>query len=140
MDTIKEKIRQFFTGRQGMDELSKFLFWNSLICMALAVLCYAVGLRFFSGLLEWLAIFQFILCFVRAFSRNLQRREQENRLYLAQLEKLKAANLARQDRFRQRKDFRFYKCPGCKRWLRVPRGKGKVHINCRCGYTLYRKT
>ena len=32
------------------------------------------------------------------------------------------------------------KCPGCGCWLRVPRGKGKIHINCRCGYTLYRKT
>ena len=33
-----------------------------------------------------------------------------------------------------------FKCPGCGRWLRVPRHKGKIHINCRCGYTLYRRT
>ena len=29
---------------------------------------------------------------------------------------------------------------GCGTMLRVPRGKGKIHIKCKCGYTLYRKT
>ncbi|MEI3102160.1 MAG: hypothetical protein V8T45_10635 [Oscillospiraceae bacterium] len=45
----------------------------------------------------------------------------------------------RKERFRQRRDFRFFG-HGCGTILRVPRGKGKIHINCRCGYVLYRRT
>ena len=47
---------------------------------------------------------------------------------------------AAKERRAQRKDYRFFKCPGCGTMLRVPRGKGKIHIKCKCGYTLYRKT
>ena len=137
---MKEKFRQFFTGRQGMDEFSKFLFWNALVCFALAVLVSATFLSFLSGLLLWLAIFQFLFCFVRALSRNLPRREAENAFYLGRVAKLKNEQAARKDRFSQRKNYKFFKCPGCGKWLRVPRGKGRIHINCGCGYTLYRKT
>jgi transcription elongation factor Elf1 len=38
------------------------------------------------------------------------------------------------------KEHRYFKCPNCGQYLRVPKGKGKIHINCRCGYTMYRKT
>ena len=117
MRNIRNWFNNLFIGRQGMDELSKAMFWWGL-----------------AGLLL------IILCFVRAFSRQLQRRELENNAYLAWVEKKRRQWEGKKDRFRQRKDFKFFKCPGCGTILRVPRGKGKIHINCRCGYVLYRKT
>ncbi len=45
------------------------------------------------------------------------------------------------DRFRQRKDYKFFRCPSCHTMLRVPKGKGKVRVVCRkCGTSFIKKT
>ena len=133
---MKEKLQNLFLGRQGMDELSKLLFWAGLAGLALA--CFLPGLL--RTLLFSFALALLIFSFVRAFSRNLPAREAENILYLRFLERKKQDRLAKKQRRASRKEYRYFKCPGCGTWLRVPRGKGKIHISCRCGYTLYRKT
>lgn len=119
-----------------MDELSKLLFWAAIVLFALAVfLGGALG-----SLLSTFAFFSLILAFARAFSRNLPMREAENMLLLRWAQKKKHAWSAWKDRFHDRKEYKYFKCPACGKWLRVPRHKGKIHINCRCGYTLYRRT
>ena len=133
---MKEKLRQLFAGRQGMDELSKLLFWAAIVLFtASAFLGAALG-----SLLSSFALLSLILSFARAFSRNLPMREAENLLFLRWVEKRKHAWSTWKDRFRDRKEYKYFKCPACGKWLRVPRHKGKIHINCRCGYTLYRRT
>ena len=133
---MKEKLRQIFAGRQGMDELSKLLFWLGIALFTLALVCGgALG-----SLLLPLALMAVVLAFVRAFSRNLPLREAENLLLLRWIDQKKHAWAAFRDRFANRREYRYFKCPSCGRWLRVPRRKGKIHINCRCGYTLYRRT
>ena len=133
---MKEKLRQIFTGRQGMDELSKLLFWAA---MALFVLAALLG-GALGSLLSSFALLLLVLAFARAFSRNLPMREAENLLLLRWAEKKKHAWSAWKDRFHDRKEYKYFKCPACGKWLRVPRRKGKIHINGRCGYTLYRRT
>ena len=133
---MKEKLNSLFIGRQGMDELSKFLFWVGMASLCLSCLIKWTVSSFFSGLGITLLAFSFI----RAFSRRLDRREMENNLFLIYADKKKRGLMARRERFAQRKTYKFFKCPGCGTMLRVPRGKGKIHISCRCGYTLYRKT
>lgn len=136
---MRDKMRNLFIGRQGMDEFSKFLFWAG--CAHIALSCLISGLVGFLGsLLFFLGSFMLILSFVRAFSRKLQQREMENGVYMQYLDKKRREKLAAKDRRSQRKEYCFFKCPGCNQYLRVPRGKGKIHINCRCGYTMYRKT
>ena len=109
---MKQRLQKFFEGRQGMDELSKALFWGGLAALLLSGLCIKLLNGALSTVLSWLGLAAVIFCFVRAFSRRL----------------------------RQRKNYKFFKCPGCGTILRVPRGKGKIHISCKCGYILYRKT
>ena len=133
---MKEKLQNLFLGRQGMDELSKLLFWLGIALFVLSVLLPGALTR----LLLTLSLMLLAAAFVRAFSRNLPMREAENLLLLRWVEKKKRAWSAWKDRFANRRQYRYYKCPNCGRWLRVPRGKGKVHINCRCGYTLYRRS
>lgn len=137
---MKGWFNNLFQGRQGMDELSKSMFWWGLVSLVLSGLLIAFLNGVLSSLFSWLGLLLIILCFVRAFSRNLVQRELENSAYLSFLERKRRQFEGRKERFRQRKDFRFFKCPGCGTILRVPRGKGKIHINCRCGYVLYRRT
>ena len=136
---MRERFNNLFIGRQGMDEFSKFLFWAG--CGHLALSFLLAGLvGFLSSLFFFLGVFMLIMAFVRAFSRKLPQREMENNVYLQYLARKRRERAAARDRRSQRKDFVFFKCPGCHQYLRVPRGKGKIHINCRCGYTMYRKT
>ena len=135
---MKDKWTQLFSGRQGMDELSKLLFWAALGLLALGVIC-ALWAPWLSSLLTSFGLMSLIISFVRAFSRRLTLREAENLAWLRFLDKKKAERAAARDR-RAQKDYRFFKCPNCGTWVRVPRGKGKLHINCKCGYILYRKT
>ena len=137
---MREKLSRIFSGRQGMDEFSKALFWMGLVCMLLSVLTAGVLRGVFSLLFTWLGLSMLIFSFIRAFSRRLGQREAENNAYLALRQKQRHNRQAAWERRAQRKDFCFFKCPGCGVMLRVPRGKGKIHIKCKCGYTLYRKT
>ena len=137
---MRQRWEQFMMGRQGMDELSKCLFWLGLLSFALAVLCASVSLRWLSRLLTPFFALFVILAFLRAFSRNRPARELENYAFLSLRARQRQQWQARKNRFSQRRNFRFYRCPGCKTMLRVPRGKGKIHIRCKCGYTLYRRT
>ena len=137
---MREKLSRIFSGRQGMDEFSKALFWMGLVCMLLSVLTANVLKGVFSLLFNWLGLMMLIFSFVRAFSRRVGQREAENNAYLALRQKQRHNRQAAMERRAQRKDFCFFKCPGCGVMLRVPRGTGNIHIKCKCGYTLYRKT
>lgn len=137
---MRQWFEKFFYGRQGMDDLSKTLFWSGLGCFALSILTADILGGVFSGIFSYFSIFQIILSFIRAFSRQLQKREAENGQFLRWKAGKKNQLAAYKDRRSQSKDFKFFKCPGCGTYLRVPKGKGKIHIKCKCGYTLYRKT
>lgn len=133
---MRERLRQVFMGRQGMDELSKLLFWAAIVFFALALLLGGA----FGSLLLPLSMLLLALSFARAFSRNLPMREAENLLLLRWIDRKRRDWAAWKDRFANRRKYRYFKCPNCGKWLRVPRHKGKIHINCRCGYTLYRRS
>jgi len=137
---MRSWLQNLFHGRQGMDELSKALFWWGLASLLLSFLFGSSLGGVPASLFSWLGLLLIILCFIRAFSRRLGQREAENGAYLALLDRQRRQREARKERFSQRKSYCFFKCPGCGTIIRVPRGKGKIHINCRCGYTLYRKT
>lgn len=137
---MKDWLARIFGGRQGMDELSKTLFWTGIMLFALAVLAAGVHIVWLAGILQWLSIFLLIYSFFRAFSRNLPAREAENMAFFAFRARQQQKRDAAKERHRQSKEYKFFRCPGCKTWLRVPKGKGKIHIKCKCGYMLYRKT
>ena len=42
---MREKLRQIFTGRQGMDELSKLLFWAGIVLLPIAAVIVCELLR-----------------------------------------------------------------------------------------------
>ena len=106
---MREKLSRIFSGRQGMDEFSKALFWMGLVCMLLSVRTVTVLKGVFSLLFNWLGLMLLIFSFVRAFSRRLGQREAENNAYLALRQKQRYSRQAAKERRAQRKDFCFFK-------------------------------
>ena len=91
---MKQRLQKFFEGRQGMDELSKALFWGALAALLLSGLCIKLLNGALSTVLSWLGLAAVIFCFVRAFSRRLAQRETENNAFLAMRVKRKRERIA----------------------------------------------
>lgn len=138
---MKEKLRRFFAGRYGGDSLSKFTIIAALVLLIVSQFTYNVLNGVLSSVLWILSLAAIIYTYWRMLSRNVYKRSEENRKYLKLTRGIRNACSMRLQRFRQRKDFRFYKCPSCRAMLRVPKNKGKIQITCRkCGTRFIRKT
>lgn len=120
---MKEKFRKFMIDRYGVDLLSKFMLGTAVL-----LLVFAMGFR--NNFLNTLACLLVLLCYFRMFSRNYQKRAEENQKFLEL--KGKAATFLKREKeyFEQRKTHHIYKCPSCKQKIRVPKGKGKICITC----------
>lgn len=134
---FKEKFAQFMYGRRGTDEFSRFLL---IVALVFIVLSWMMG-----GVLQsivWaLGLASLIYCYFRMFSRNIYKRQQENGWYLRKKSAVTRWFRSVKDRWQQRKDYRFFRCPSCHTLLRVPRGKGKIQLTCRkCGNRFERKS
>jgi len=114
-------------GRSGMDQLG-------LAILGLAILLSVINIFFKIQLLQLLVILLILLAFLRAFSRNTAARSRENQKFLHIFSSIRGWSRRKKDMHQNRKTHKFFKCPGCKNTLRVPRGKGKVYITCpKCG-------
>lgn len=126
-------LRRMMYGRYGGDQLSWFL------------LAVYVLLTLLSGLphlwaLSWLALAVLAWSFFRMFSRNYNQRRAENARFLTlagpALRWLKMRRTILRDR-----EHRYFRCPNCGQYLRVPRGMGRITINCRsCGVSFEEKS
>ena len=130
---MRNAIQRFMYGRYGNDQFSHFL-----IGLALALILLDALTGF--GLLTLLADVAVFYALFRMLSRNTYRRREENAKFL------KKANpaikwLRLQQTIRKDKDHRYFKCPNCSQYLRVPRGKGKITVTCRsCGASFQEKS
>ncbi len=120
-------------GRYGADQLSWFLL---IVYVALSILSGLPHL----GLLSWVAMLVLIWSFFRMFSRRYDRRRAENARFLAMagpaIRWLKMRRTILRDR-----DHRYFRCPNCGQYMRVPRGKGRITVNCRsCGVSFEEKS
>ena len=120
-------------GRNGVDQYARFLMYGGLIV-------YLLG-TFLWGVLRVLGLAMLVYSYVRVFSKKLDKRRAENARFVSRWYKLTSAFKNWRDRRAQSKDYCFFRCPGCRAMLRVPRGKGKIMVTCRkCGNTFERKT
>ncbi len=125
---LKQKFAAFMYGRYGPDNLYNFLTVTYLvIAIANAFLHSAIVV-----VLELVLIFYVLF---RFFSRNIYKRSEENRKYLAVKSKVKGFFSLSRQKARDRKTHIYKKCPSCKSVLRLPRTKGKHTVKCpRCAH------
>ncbi len=130
---FRGKLQQFMYGRNGADALGNAALWASLAAWAVYLFT-----RFLPLYLVCLALIGYSL--FRMFSRQVERRREENAKFLNAFRPLrrKCSNLS--CRLRDR-DHRYFRCPNCGQQLRVPRGKGRIQVTCRsCGITFEAKS
>lgn len=127
MEQFKWKLKKFMNGRNGPDELGRDIGIASIL-----IYFFSVILK--NPILYILAQCGLIYSMFRVVSRNTRKRRQENWKY---------KNCMQMYRFKieMHKTYRIFKCKGCGRRIRVPRGKGKVEITCPlCGKKIIRRT
>ncbi|MDD2554617.1 MAG: hypothetical protein PHP51_08610 [Desulfotomaculaceae bacterium] len=120
---MKEWLQRFMYGRYGQDDLGRFLIiW--------AIILWIISLFTRSTTLHFLAFVLLLLITFRLFSRNVEKRAQENYGFLRVKGQSSQYFIQIKLQLRQRKTHRFYRCSSCKQQLRVPRGKGLITIRC----------
>jgi DNA-directed RNA polymerase subunit RPC12/RpoP len=123
----KESITEFIRGRYGIDELGKNIFIVSIVL-------YIVGVFLRNSILILISMIAFFIFLGRAFSGKQWERSEENRKYLRYIKLWKL-------RYTNRKTARIYQCERCGQYIRVPKGKGKIQIDCpHCGNTMIKNT
>ena len=134
---MRNWLRKVMTGRYGVDEFSRFLNMVAMISLLLFVL-----VKNTISLIFWLmAVGSLIWSYIRMFSRNTYKRRAENNAYLTIRYNLTRKLTGLKQRMRQKKYYRFYKCPRCGVTTRVPKGKGTIRITCpKCGEIFQRKS
>lgn len=124
-------------GRNGNDQLNVFLLIVDLILMLLS----SIFSKSIGGVLYPIVIALLVYVYFRMFSRNVYKRREENGKYMRLKYKAAAELRLFNERWIQRKDYKFFTCPSCRASLRVPRHRGKIKIVCRkCGTSFFGKT
>ena len=134
---MREKLAKLMYGRYGVDQLGRAML---IFALVLCVLSLFVPRRL-SGIIYYISLILIILMYIRMFSKNIQKRYQENNKYLS----LKASFLRKFQRekeiFSPRRFYHFYRCPRCRQRIRIPRGKGRIEIRCpKCSQTFIKKS
>lgn len=123
---MKESMARFMQGRYGVDHLGNFTLFFGL---GLSILDMFLG----TGLLGILGLVLYFFTIFRMFSRNKPKRMAENQKYLALTGNLGTKARQAIQRFKNRKLYKYFKCPKCRAMLRLTRGCGQVHVTCaRC--------
>ena len=111
-------LARFMYGRYGSDRFNRFLLVLYLIFWVLSVV-----FRGWTGLIFYaLTTVTMVWTLFRMFSRNISRRQAENRWYLHQVTRLKDI-----------RRYRYRRCPHCRGMLRLPIKRGRRTVTChRC--------
>lgn len=135
---MKEKFQRFMMGRYGADELSKIINTISLVFILLSMF---TGKWSVHWIFYWAGVGLLIYNICRMFSRNISKRYEENQRFLNAGHQAAAKKNAAKKRWEQRDTYRFYKCPGCRQRVRVPKGRGKICITCpKCKHEFIKKS
>lgn len=134
MEKIKLAIYQFMRGRYGSDTLNKVMLTIALVLILMNTFLFNNGIV---TILTYVVLF---LILFRSFSRNIYKRQLENRKFLRLFQPItNRVNIFKKQR--NDKTHRYYTCPKCKQNVRVPKGLGKIEIKCpRCSQKFKKRT
>lgn len=123
MNGLRQRMMRFMYGRYGNDQLSK-------LYLGLAIVCLIVNLFTDLAIFYVAGLLLLIYSIYRSFSKDISKMAAQNQKFLNwRYQRIVKYNNTKKH-LAQSKEYRFYKCPGCKQKVRVPRGRGKIAITC----------
>lgn len=137
MRGLMQRIAIFMQGRYGTDKLNNFLFLLFIIIWFLNIIIFNPIISIILDVLELIVIALFLF---RALSKNITKRSAENRKFMPFYNAFMRWFRLNVKKFKERKYFRYIKCPSCKAQLRVKNQKGNHIVSCpRCGREFKKK-
>lgn len=125
---MKEKFIKFMEGRYGVDGFARFTMRVALVCIVASVFFRNGSTT--GAILNTVGLAAIIYTYFRMLSRNIQKRYAENQKYLSMTAKIRQWFRKEKNMMEQRKTHHIYTCPSCGQKIRIPRGKGKIEIDC----------
>lgn len=120
-------LANFMQGRNGVDNLGFATLWTGLIVNL-------VDSFLGTGLLSLLGTALYFYTMWRMFSRNVYKRAEENRKYVAFSNGITTKVKQFFLRLKNSREYKYFKCPQCKVLIRLKRGSGEKQIHCpKCG-------
>lgn len=137
MQNFLQKVMIFMQGRYGSDQLNISILVVVLVLNLVNVFVF----NFIASLVISLIGYALIVFAVfRMLSRNIERRRAENTAFLPVYNAVTGWFKLTVKKFRERKEYRYVKCPVCKAQLRVRNVKGKHTVRCpRCSNEFKKK-
>lgn len=124
---IRAWLTRFMQGRNGVDNLGAWALWAGVI---VNLLDNFLG----TGILALLGMALYVYAIWRIFSRNVYKRAEENRRFVAFTTGLSTKVKQFFLRLKNSKEYKYFKCPQCKVLIRLKRGCGEKQITCpKCG-------
>lgn len=150
-------LRNRLIGRYGrMDQLNIFL---SIIFIVLALVRFVITivmsvslggfgftlspvLRLIFALMFGLQMAAAAIVILRIFSRNIEARTKENYRFTTRLGDIRnKSDYRKKKKEANMEGKKLFKCPVCRKVVRVPKGRGKIEITCpNCKSKFIRKT
>lgn len=133
LQKIKMALIRFMQGRNGADNLGMFTLVAGLV---VSLLSSFLG----SPLLSLMGMALYIGTLFRMLSRNIAKRQAENRKYLALTGTWKTKLRQLINRVKNSGQYKYFRCPKCRAMLRLTRGCGEKEVTCpRCQHTFRKK-
>ena len=133
MNKVRSWLYKVMRGRYGADQLGFFLIWGAVIVSLLGSIFGLLALSLLSTAMWVFALF-------RILSKNHAARRKENDKFLAFWRPLSTNLKQAYTRFKNRKQFHYFRCPKCHAWHKVPRGVGQITMTCgKCGHQFDQK-
>ncbi|HAM06863.1 MAG TPA: hypothetical protein DCP72_07215 [Ruminococcaceae bacterium] len=131
MRNLMQKFAVFMQGRYGTDKLNNCLFVLFLVLWFVNIFVFAPIPTLIIDAFEIAII---VITVFRSLSRNISKRSAENRTFMPVYNAVAGWFKLTYKKIRDRKEYRYLKCPICKAQLRVRNVKGKHRVHCpKCG-------
>lgn len=138
LQKLRDSMARFMYGRYGTDALNR-----ALITLVVLISLAGVFLRIIPIVGLVLRVVEYVLIFLiffRMFSKNIAKRSEENRRFVARFGDAREI-IARKQRQKRDTAHCYFTCRRCGTICRLPKGRGKLVFTCpKCGETRKVKT
>ncbi len=120
---IRQRLNGWMAGRNGADELG-------VTTLTLSIVLQLAGAAGRNAFLVALSLAMYLWTLFRMLSKNRTARQQENRKLLTWVGTVRRKCREFINRQKGKKQYKYFKCPGCRKLLRLPRGIGEKTVTC----------